>query len=168
MKASDFAPLNRSSVGFDRLFDLLQAAKPPEPEAAVPPFDVERIGDDRYRVTLAVPGFGPEDLSIVFEPNLLRVVGRQVEQAPRTYLHRGIPPRAFQVQFDLADFVRVDGAAYDLGLLIIELRRELPEVLKPRRIPIATAAGLAAQRRAEPASAARRQTQEAPVRAEGG
>lgn len=167
MRAPDFAPLHRSSVGFDRLIDLLQAAKPPAPEGAGPPFDVERIGEHRYRVTLAVPGFGPEDLSIVFEPNLLLVVGRQAEQGERGYLHRGIPPRAFQVQFDLADFVRVDGAAYELGLLVIELQRELPEVMKPRRIPIATGEAVAAQRRAQPAGA-RRQTQEAPVRAEGG
>ncbi len=118
---------------------------------------------DRYRVTLAAPAFRRENFSIVFEPNLLVVVGRQSEDGERAYLYRGIPPRAFQVQFDLADFVRVDGAVYELGLLVIELQRELPEVMKPRRIPIATTEGAAARRRSEPTAATRRQTQEAPV-----
>jgi molecular chaperone IbpA len=152
----DFTPFYRSTVGFDRMLDLLGAMSQPLAEDAWPPYDIERIGEDRYRITMAVAGFAPHDLSIMAERNTLTVEGRKAEPDDgRNYLHRGIAQRAFRRQFELADFVEVESAAHENGLLSIELKRELPEAMKPRRIEIgAQSAGQRRdQRRLERASA---------------
>jgi molecular chaperone IbpA len=138
----DLAPLFRTTVGFDRLMDMVEngltAAKQ---ETGYPPYNIEKLGEDQYRIQLAVAGFSRDDLDIVFEGNQLTVAGRvaeRPEEAPR-YLHRGIARRAFRHRFDLADNVRVVGADLTNGLLSVELKREIPEELKPRRIDIGTA-----------------------------
>lgn len=133
----DFAPFYRSTVGFDRMLDLLGTMPGPPPEEAWPPYDIERVGDDRYRITMAVAGFAPAELAVTAERNRLTVEGRKAEsESGRNFLHRGIAQRAFRRQFDLADFVEVAGASQENGLLSIELKRELPEAMKPRRIEI--------------------------------
>lgn len=149
----DFAPFYRSTVGFDRMLDLL-GARPPV-EEVWPPYDIERVGEDRYRITMAVAGYSPEELSLLSEGNTLIVEGHKAESdGERNYLHRGIAQRTFRRQFDLADFVEVVGASQENGLLTIELKRELPEAMKPRRIEISTETSAPpAQRRLERASA---------------
>jgi molecular chaperone IbpA len=132
----DFAPLRRSGIGFDRLFDLLDQAVKFEPADNYPPYDIERTGEDAYRVTLAVAGFRPAELSVTSEPNLLIVSGRKAEPQRSEYLYQGIAARAFERKFNLADYVEVTGAWLENGLLIIELVRELPDEMKPRRIAI--------------------------------
>jgi molecular chaperone IbpA len=134
----DFAPLWRSGVGFDRLFDLLDQAGKWEPADNYPPYDIEKTGEDAYRVTLAVAGFTPDELSITSQPNVLVVTGRKAESHGGSYLHQGIAGRAFERRFSLAEHVKVTAARLENGLLIIELVRELPEEMKPRRIPIAS------------------------------
>lgn len=132
----DFAPYRRSTVGFDRLFDLLESSSRAETET-YPPFDIEQDGEDRYRITLAVAGFPPEDIEVVAQNNQLVVTGRKADAADdRQYLHRGIATRAFERRFQLADFVVVQDASFDNGLLRISLKREIPEAMKPRRIEI--------------------------------
>lgn len=137
MRSRDLSPFYRSSIGFDRMLDLLDAFSRPEPDEGWPPYDIERLGDDQYRVTMAVAGFAEDELSVVAEPNALLVEGRKREEASaRNFLHHGISLRAFRRKFDLADFVKVTGASYENGLLAITLERELPEAMKPRRIEI--------------------------------
>lgn len=132
----DFTPYRRSTVGFDRLFDLLETAARAETEA-YPPFDIEQEGEDRYRITLAVAGFRSDEIEIVAQDNQLTVTGRKDEESDSgRYLHRGIPTRAFERRFQLADFVIVEAADFDNGLLRIALKREVPEAMKPRRIAI--------------------------------
>jgi molecular chaperone IbpA len=139
MRTTDFAPYYRSSIGFDRMLDLLGADQRPRVEETWPPYDIERLGEDRYRITIAVAGFDPDELSIVSEPNSLLVEGRkQDDDSGRNFLHRGIAQRAFRRQFDLADFVKVAGATYENGMLSIELEQEIPEAMKPRRIEISS------------------------------
>jgi len=133
----DFAPLSRSAIGFDRLFDLLDQTAGLEPDEGFPPYDIEKTGEDAYRVTLAVPGFQPDEISIEARPNLLVVSGRRPTDRGGQYLHRGLAMRGFERRFDLADFVEVRGANLADGLLTIELERELPEAMRPRRIEIA-------------------------------
>jgi molecular chaperone IbpA len=137
MRGSDFAPFRRSTVGFDRLFDFLESASRAEQDN-YPPFDIEKLGDDTYRITLAVAGFKRDEIEIVAHQNMLTVTGRRSEQKGRdgSYLHMGIATRAFERRFELADFVRVTGADLADGLLTIELAREIPEAMKPRRIGI--------------------------------
>ena len=134
----DFTPYRRSTVGFDRLFDFLESASRAEQGDNYPPFDLEKLGDDHYRVTLAVAGFKPEEIDITARQNLLVITGRKAEQRGRdgNYLHMGIATRAFERRFELADFVRVTSADLRDGLLAIELVREIPEAMKPRRIDI--------------------------------
>jgi molecular chaperone IbpA len=132
----DFAPLWRSTIGFDRLFDLADAAQRLTDEDHYPPYNIERIGDDRYQISLAVAGFRPDDIAITAEQNVLTVEGRQSEKQQRQYLYQGISSRHFKRQFNLADHVQVTGAAFEDGLLRIELVREIPEAMKPRRIMI--------------------------------
>jgi molecular chaperone IbpA len=140
MRTKDFSPYYRSSIGFDRMLDLLGAASRPPGEDSGPPYDIERLDEDRYRITMAVAGFGPDELSIMAEPNALLVEGRKTDDDNgRNYLHRGIAQRAFRRQFDLADFVKVAGATCENGLLSIELEQEIPEAMKPRRIEIVAA-----------------------------
>jgi molecular chaperone IbpA len=135
----DFTPYRRSTVGFDRLFDFLENASRAEQEN-YPPFDIEKLADDRYRITLAVAGFKPNELDITARQNLLVVTGRKAESRNRdgNFLHMGIATRAFERRFELADFVRVDEADLRDGLLAIELVREIPEAMKPRKIDIGT------------------------------
>jgi molecular chaperone IbpA len=137
MRGSDFAPFRRSTVGFDRLFDFLESASRAEQDN-YPPFDIEKLGDDTYRITLAVAGFKRDEIEIVAHQNMLTITGRRSEQKGRdgSYLHMGIATRAFERRFELADFVRVTGADLADGLLTIELAREIPEAMKPRRIGI--------------------------------
>ncbi|RYE04449.1 MAG: Hsp20 family protein [Sphingomonadales bacterium] len=132
----DFTPYRRSTVGFDRLFELLETSARAETES-YPPFDIEQESDDRYRITLAVAGFRPDDIEIVAQNNQLTVTGRKAEEAEGSrYLHRGIATRAFERRFQLADFVIVESADFDNGLLRIALKREVPEAMKPRKIAI--------------------------------
>lgn len=135
--AFDFTPYRRSTVGFDRLFDLLETGTRNEAPDAYPPFDIEMDGEDSYRITLAVAGFRPEDIEIVAQQNLLSVSGRRDDEADAgRYLHRGIAARAFDRRFQLADYVEVGEARFDHGLLSIVLKRVVPEAMKPRKIAI--------------------------------
>jgi molecular chaperone IbpA len=136
----DFAPLWRSTVGFDRLLDLVDAAQQ-NGDDNYPPCNVERVGEDRYLISLALAGFSPDEITITAEQNVLTVEGCKKEKPQREFLHHGISFRPFKRQFNLADYVQVRGASCDNGLLQIELVRELPEAMKPRRISIAGASG---------------------------
>lgn len=132
----DFTPYRQSTVGFDRLFDLLETGARGDPADGYPPFDLEKEAENSYRITLAVAGFRADEIDITSKLNLLLVSGRKGEESQRTYLHRGIAVRGFERQFQLADYVVVTGASLDDGLLRIDLKRELPEEVKPRRIEI--------------------------------
>jgi len=139
MRSVDFSPLYRSMVGFDHLASLLEAASKSESASNWPPYNIETTGENEYRIELAVAGFKPEELDIVSQPNLLVVSGKRAEERERAYLHHGIAARAFERRFDLADHVVVKNAAYENGMLTIDLAREVPEALKPRRIEISGA-----------------------------
>ncbi len=135
MRTYDFAPLWRSTIGFDRLFDLLDETQRGV-EDNYPPYNIERLAEDRYQISLALAGFGPDEITITAEQNVLTVEGRKAEKDQHEYLYQGISARPFKRQFNLADHVQVRNAAFDNGLLRIELFREIPEAMKPRRIPI--------------------------------
>lgn len=139
MRHVDFTPLYRSTVGFDRLFTMLDSIGQPENSQSYPPYNIERTGEDAYRISMAVAGFSEEELSIEAHRNVLTIKGeKNDEQADGTeFLHRGIAARAFERRFQLADHVEVKGAELKNGLLHIELKRTIPEELKPRRIAIA-------------------------------
>jgi molecular chaperone IbpA len=139
MRTYDFAPLWRSTIGFDRLFDMLDETQRTT-EDHYPPYNIERLGEDRYQISLALAGFGPDELTITAEQNVLTVEGRKADKDQREYLYQGISARPFKRQFNLADYVQVKAAAFDNGLLRIELVREIPEAMKPRRIPIGDSA----------------------------
>jgi molecular chaperone IbpA len=132
----DFSPLFRSSVGFDRLVNALEAASRVESIDNWPPYDIAKTGEDDYRITMAVAGFSEDELSVTQEQNMLLVAGKKSADENAQYLHRGIAGRWFQRRFQLADHVRVEGATLVNGLLTIDLRREIPEEMKPRRIAI--------------------------------
>jgi molecular chaperone IbpA len=133
----DFAPYRRSTVGFDRLFDLLETGMRGDGVDGYPPFDIEREGEDSYRITLAVAGFRPEEIEVVAQQNQLTVTGKRAEDKDEgQYLHRGIAARAFERRFQLADFIEAGNARFDNGLLSIELKRVVPEAMKPRKIEI--------------------------------
>ena len=132
----DFSPLSRSSIGFDRIFDLLENAARVQTSDNWPPYDIEKVGEDRYRITVAVAGFSRDQLSVTLEPNLLVVSGAKPDDESGQYLHRGIAARSFVRRFELADYVKVAGASLKNGLLTVELVREPPEEMKPRRIEI--------------------------------
>ena len=132
----DFTPYRRSTVGFDRLFDLLESGGSLGQADNYPPFDLERTGDDSYRITLAVAGFRQDEIDITAQQNLLIVSGRKREDNERQYVHRGIATRAFERRFGLADYVQVRAAELKDGMLSIELVREIPEAMKPRKIAI--------------------------------
>jgi len=138
MRTYDFSPLWRSTIGFDRLFDLAETAQR-APEDNYPPYNIERLADDRYRISLAVAGFAPDEISITAEQNVVTIEGTKTEKAESEFLYRGISARVFKRQFNLADYVQVKGAAFENGLLKIELVREIPEAMKPRRIAINSA-----------------------------
>ena len=135
MRTYDFTPLWRSTIGFDRLFDLAETAQHAA-EDNYPPFNIERLAEDRYQITLAVAGFAPEEIDITAEQNQLTVEGAKKDKQERDYMHRGISLRPFKRQYSLADYVKVQGASFDNGLLQIELVREIPEAMKPRKIAI--------------------------------
>ena len=137
MNRFDFTPYRRSTVGFDRLFDLLESQVRNSAGDNYPPFNIERRGEDSYRITLAVAGFRTEDLDITAHQNLLVVQGRKREESPEgEMLHIGIANRGFERRFGLADFVRVERADLADGLLVVDLVREVPEAMKPRKIAI--------------------------------
>ncbi|WP_439470683.1 Hsp20 family protein [Brevundimonas sp.] len=143
MRTYDFSPLYRSAVGFDRLANLLESAARTSQENGWPPYNIETTGENAYRIEIAVAGFKPDELNIEVKENLLTVTGRKTANdgadttAPeRNFLHRGLAERDFERRFQLADYVVVKTADLSNGLLSIELARELPEALKPRRIEI--------------------------------
>lgn len=139
MNRFDFTPYRRSTVGFDRLFDLLENAARGNAGDNYPPFNIERRGEDAYRITLAVAGFKPADIDITAQQNMLVIQGRKAEeQAQGQFLHVGIAQRGFERRFELADFVRVERANLEDGLLVIDLVREVPEAMKPRKIEVGT------------------------------
>jgi len=136
MRTIDFSPLYRSVVGFDRLADMLDAANS-DTSGGYPPYNIERTGENAYRIEIAVAGFKAQDLAIEIKENLLTVQGRKADGAEtRAYLHRGLAERNFERRFQLADYVVVTDARLEDGLLSLSLKRELPEALKPRRIEI--------------------------------
>jgi len=138
MTRFDFTPYRRSTVGFDRLFDLLENQGRAQGNDNFPPFNIERRGEDSYRIVIAVAGFRAEDLDITAQQNLLVIQGRKREdQNGGEMLHVGIANRGFERRFELADFVRVENAELADGLLVIDLVREVPEAMKPRKIQIA-------------------------------
>jgi len=134
----DFTPYRRSTVGFDRIFDLLESGHRGEAPDGYPPFDIVRDGDDSYQITLAVAGFAREEIEIVVQDQQLIVTGKRNDADDRRqYIHRGIAGRSFERHFQLADFIEVGGARFENGLLAIELKRVIPEAMKPRKIAIA-------------------------------
>ena len=142
MRTIDFTPLYRSAVGFDRLARQLETATRTGEDNGWPPYNIETTAENTYRIEIAVAGFKPDELNIEMKENLLTVTGRKTAnddaQPQKTYLHRGLAERDFERRFQLADYVIVEDAKLDNGLLAISLKRELPEALKPRRIEINT------------------------------
>lgn len=137
MATQDLSPLYRTLVGFDRISNLIDQATRHDSAPGYPPFNVEQVDDNAFRIEIAVAGFGEDDLSIDFKQNTLTVTGKkQPVEDNRHFLHRGIAERSFERRFGLADYVRVVNARLENGLLTIELERELPEALKPRKIEI--------------------------------
>lgn len=137
MNAFDMSPLFRTAIGFDRLGRLVDSALSQADAPAYPPYNIEKTGDDTYRLTMAVAGFGPEDIELTVKENTLLVTGKAKDgNGERQYLHRGIAGRAFERRFVLADHLVVEGASLENGLLHVGLRRVVPEALKPRRIEI--------------------------------
>lgn len=135
MRTSDFTPFWRSSIGFDRLFDLMSSAQVGDNDG-YPPYDIIRLSDDTYRISLALAGFSKDDITITAQQNLLTIAGRRAQAGEREYLYQGIASRPFERQFSLADYVEVTGASFEHGLLQIDLVRRVPEAMKPRRIEI--------------------------------
>src|SRR3569833_1548257 len=137
--AFDFAPFRRSTVGFDRLFDMLENSSLSQGQENYPPFDLIKEGDNEYRIELAVAGFKPDELDITAQQNVLIVSGRKKdedEQKGNNYIYRGIATRSFERRFALADHIQVRGADMKDGLLAIELVREIPEAMKPKKIQV--------------------------------
>lgn len=141
----DFAPLWRSTIGFDHLADLVDSTLREATDDNYPPYNIERSGEDHYRISLAVAGFGPGDISVTAAQNALTIEGKRPETVAREYLYHGIAARPFRRVFNLADYVRVKQASFQDGLLIVDLVREVPEAMKPRRIAITTGAPAASQ-----------------------
>jgi molecular chaperone IbpA len=135
MRTYDFSPLWRSTIGFDRLFDLAETAQRAG-EDNYPPYNIERLSEDRYQISLALAGFSPDEISVTAEQNVVTIEGSKPEKAEREYLYRGISARPFKRQFNLADYVQVKRAAFENGLLTIELVRQIPEAMRPRRVAI--------------------------------
>lgn len=148
MRHVDFSPLYRSTVGFDRLFTMLDSLAQPDNGQTYPPYNIERTGDDAYRISMAVAGFSETEISIEAHRNVLTVKGEKTDEQSENgseFLHRGIASRAFERRFQLADHVEVQGAALKNGLLHIDLKRNIPEEMKPRRIEISAAPAKAKQ-----------------------
>ncbi|ESY10824.1 MULTISPECIES: Hsp20 family protein [unclassified Mesorhizobium] len=136
----DFTPLYRSSIGFDRMVDMLESASRVASFDNWPPYDIAKVDDDQYRITMAVAGFSQDQLTVTHQPNMLVVSGSQSGDENGRYLYRGINGRAFERRFELADHVKVEGASLENGLLSIDLKREVPEEMKPRKIEISSGA----------------------------
>ncbi len=142
MDGFDFSPLFRSTIGFDRLMRMADAATRPEVGNSYPPYNIEVTGENAYRLTVAVAGFAAEELDITIKESVLQVSGRsKKEDDGSKFLHRGLARRAFERRFDLADHIKVMGASLENGLLHVDLVREVPETLKPRKVEIATGGG---------------------------
>ncbi|MEL6585577.1 MAG: Hsp20 family protein [Pseudomonadota bacterium] len=141
MRTYDFTPLYRASVGFDRMASVLDRAMAADTATTYPPYNIEKLGEDAYRISIAVAGFTADELSVEARENALTVSARKAERESKpTYLHRGIATRTFEKTFQLADHVHVTGAAHADGMLHIELERQVPDALKPRQIEITKAA----------------------------
>ena len=140
MRTFDLSPLFRSTVGFDRLSRLMDAAaRVDESALAYPPYNIERTGEDTYRITMAVAGFGESDLTLMTQDNQLLISGKLgKDENEQAFLYRGIAGRAFERRFTLADHIRVNGASLVNGLLHVDLVREVPEAMKPRQVKIGT------------------------------
>jgi molecular chaperone IbpA len=136
MRTLDLTPLWRSTVGFDRMFNLIDDTVRYGAEDNYPPYNIERAGEDHYTISVALAGFAPEDITLTAEQNVLTVEGRKSEHGEHQYLYQGISSRPFRRQFSLADYVQVKGASFEDGMLKIALVREVPEAMKPRRIQI--------------------------------
>ena len=131
----DWTPLWRSTIGFDRLFDVLDEVQRTA-EESYPPYNIERLDENRFQISVALAGFTPDEVALTVEHNVLTLEGRKSEKEGKTFLHRGISARNFKRQFTLADHVEVKGARFENGLLVIDLVREIPEAMKPCRIAI--------------------------------
>ena len=131
----DWTPLWKSTVGFDRLFDALDEVQRTA-EETYPPYNIERLDENRFQISVALAGFSPDEVALSVEQNVLTLEGRKSDKDEKTFVHRGISTRSFKRQFTLADHVEVKKARFENGLLMIELQREIPETMKPRRIPI--------------------------------
>lgn len=140
MRTFDFSPLYRSTVGFDQLQSLLDSVSREAGSPTYPPYNIERLGENNYRISMAVAGFAESDLSIEAKPNVLTISGKREESENTDYLHQGIAGRSFERRFQLADHVEVKGASLANGLLHVELERKIPEQLKPRQITITSGA----------------------------
>ncbi len=134
--AFDFSPYRRSTVGFDRLFDMLETSGMGQAQENYPPFDLIKLDDNQFRIELAVAGFKPDEIDITAQQNVLIVSGKKREDDGANYIHRGIATRSFERRFALADHIQVRGADLHEGLLSIDLLREIPEAMKPRKINI--------------------------------
>lgn len=148
MRNFDPTPLYRATVGFDRVADLLDRVMATDvAQPTYPPYNIEKTDENAYRISIAVAGFSPQDLNVEVKENALHITARRDEpEEGRTYLHRGIATRAFERRFQLADHMRVTGAAHTDGMLHVDLIREMPEALKPRRIEIARVDAMPAQK----------------------
>lgn len=137
MRSFDFTPYRRSMIGFDRLFDMLEKTTGQQSSEGYPPFDIEKLGEDQFRIMIAVAGFRPDEVEVESHGATLTVRGKKADDnGQRQWLHRGIAARAFERRFELADYIQVQSADMRDGLLVIELRREVPEAMKPRRIAV--------------------------------
>ncbi|MBP1181185.1 Hsp20 family protein [Methylobacterium sp. PvR107] len=155
MRTYDVSPLFRSSIGFDRLLELLNQADRVETSAAWPPYNIERVAEDQYRITMAVAGFTADEIDLTQQDTTLLVSGQKAAPEGGThFLYRGIAARSFRQTFNLAEHVKVVGASLENGLLTVALRREVPEALKPRRIAIGGTTSVSSQDN-EPAQIAR-------------
>jgi molecular chaperone IbpA len=136
MRTFDFSPLWRSTIGFDHLADLVDSSLRQATDDNYPPYNIERSSEDHYRITLALAGFAPEDVTVTAEQNTLTIEGKPAAKQQREYLYQGIAARPFRRVYNLADYVQVKAATFKDGLLTIDLAREVPEAMKPRRIAI--------------------------------
>ena len=142
MRTYDFTPLFRSTVGFDRLFDMIESSVRPD----WPPYNIEKTGDNQYRISMAIAGFASDEIEMVQQGNILLISGqKKTESKQQEMLHQGLASRSFKQTFNLADHVKVTSADLENGLLLVELAREIPEQLKPRRIELGSRAALAGQ-----------------------
>ena len=139
MRTYDFSPLFRSTIGFDRLFNVLDEVNRAA-EETYPPYNIEQLDENRFQISVALAGFTPDEITLIAEQNVLTLEGKKAEKEDKLFLHRGISTRNFKRQFTLADHVEVRGARFENGLLFVELQREIPEAMKPRRIAINGAA----------------------------